>query len=529
MVDSSHIASMRRNHYPLALFQHSRLTTRHIVVVALVLAAIQVQAEVKLPSLFSDHMVLQEGAPVPVWGWAKPGEKISLSVGNQIRAATADGNGRWSVSLDPLKSGLHLTMIVLGENKIEIHDVLTGEVWLGSGQSNMGLKVKESQNADAEKATANFPQIRMFTVDHKSSPEPLDDCSGRWEVCGADSVPNFSAVMYFFGRELHQKLQSPVGIIHSSWGGTPIQSWIPLQLQMESPGCDKLLEEKRRKFEEWPAKKKIFDEQMKEWEKGAAAAKAEHKPMPPKPWNPGPPNFGQYVPAQLYNAMIHPLIPYGLRGAIWYQGEANAGGGPHGATVYSDLLGRLIRSWRAEWKQGNFPVLFVQLPNFKCAPDASHESWAFFREAQAKVLSVTNTAMAVTIDIGEGNNIHPKNKQEAGRRLALLALAQVYQQPVTCHGPEFSQIQINGPEARVKVSNADGGLKAKDEPVRGFTIAGADNTFRSASARIEGSDVVVSCPKVPAPVSVRYDWGNDPDGNVYNGAGLPMAPFRTDR
>jgi sialate O-acetylesterase len=495
----------------------------------LALTATAAFAEVKLPALISDHMVLQAGETVPIWGRAKPDEKIAVKIGGQKLSTHADATGNWQVQLAPLPLGAHLTLTVQGANKLVVRDVLTGEVWLGSGQSNMGLQVKSANNFAAEQARADFPEIRMFTVAAKSSVTPLDDCQGSWQVCNSNTVGNFSAALYFFGREIHRRLNVPVGLIHSSWGGTPIQPWMPLETLKAYPGYAALLERKRKEIAAWPAREKQIRADIKAWEVADAGAKAAHQPEPLKPWMPGPPDSGQYMPAQLYNAMIHPLVPYRIRGAVWYQGESNAGGGEAGATDYTDLQSRLIAAWRQDWGVGNFPFYFVQLPNWNNDGDHSGNSWAFFREGQANILKAPNTGMAVTIDIGDAGNIHPKNKQEAGRRMALLALAKTYHQNLVCQGPACSKCEPAGGALKIYFTNADGGLACRGEALKSFAIAGADKKWHPAEARIDGDMVVVSSPEVTQPVAVRYGWANNPDCNLYNGAGLPAPPFRTDR
>ena len=493
------------------------------IALGLLFTASLVLADVKLPALFSDHMVLQSGGRVSVWGWASPGESVAVELAGQKLTTTAGATGQWRVELAPLETGAHLTLTVRGTNVLVIKDVLAGEVWLGSGQSNMGLRVSSANNFAAEQAQANLPEIRMFTVAAKSSVTPLDDCQGSWQVCQSNTVGNFSAALYFFGREIHQRLKVPVGLINSSWGGTPIQPWMPLDVLKNYPGYAALLERKQKEIAAWPARAKQLQADLKAWAVADAAAQAAHQPEPVKPWFPGSPDSGQYMPAQLYHAMIHPLIQYRIRGAVWYQGEANAGGGAAGAADYTDLQSRLIAGWRQAWGLGDFPFYFVQLPNY------NNDSWAFFREGQANILKVPNTGMAVTIDIGEAANIHPKNKQEAGRRLALIALANVYRQTVVFQGPQFVKAAAEGAALKIYFQHTDGGLVAQGGALKSFAIAGADKKWHPADARIAGNAVLVSSPDVPVPVAVRYDWAGNPDGNLYNGAGLPALPFRTDR
>ena len=492
------------------------------------LAALTAFADVKLPALFSDHVVLQSGEPAPIWGWASPGEKISVEIGNQKITTQADVNGEWHVQLRPLHTGAHFTLTVRGANTMVVKDVLAGEVWLGSGQSNMGLQVESANNFESEKAAADFPEIRMFTVAARASTNALEDCQGSWQICNSNTVGNFSAALYFFGREIHRQLKVPVGLINSSWGGTPIQPWMPLNVLTNYSGYSALLERKKNEIFAWPARKQQIEADIKAWEIADAKAIAAHQPEPVKPWMPGPPDSGQYMPSQLYNAMIHPLVRYRIRGVVWYQGEANAGGGLAGAGDYTTLQSRLIFGWRQAWGIGDFPFYFVQLPNWNNDGDHRGNSWAFFREGHANILKVPNTGMAVTIDIGEPNNIHPKNKQEAGRRIALLVLAKTYQKNIICHGPEFSESERNGAEIKIHFSHTDGGLAAHDGALKGFAIAGADKKWHTADARIDGAAVIVSSQEVSQPIAVRYDWANNPDGNLYNGADLPAMPFRTD-
>lgn len=516
------------NHF-MKLNPQKNFFSYSILALALALAVQTTFAEVKLPVLFSDHMVLQSGERVPVWGWAKTNETVTVEIGTQKLVTGADAAGKWRVLLEPLPAGANLTLTVRGENTLTVQDVLVGEVWLGSGQSNMGLQVKEANQFEAEKVAANFPEIRMFTVAHAASPAAREECAGRWEVCHSNTVGNFSAALYFFGREIHQHLKVPVGLIHSSWGGTPIQPWMSGEALQTYPGYAALLERKQKEVAAWPEREQKITAELKAWELKAAEAKAANQSVPAKPWNPGPPDSGQYMPAQLYNAMIHPLIGYRLRGVLWYQGEANAGGGAAGASDYTDLQSRLIAGWREAWNLGDFPFYFAQLPNWNNDGDRSSNSWAFFREGQANILKVPNTGMALTIDIGDSGNIHPKKKQEAGRRLALLALAGVYHQAVISQGPQFWKHETNGAAIKLYFLHAAGGLVARGGPLKSFAVAGKDKQWHTAEARLDGDTVIVSSKEVPQPVAVRYGWANDPDCNLFNGADLPASPFRTDR
>jgi sialate O-acetylesterase len=484
-------------------------------------------ADVRLPAIFSDHLVLQAEAPIKIWGWADPAEAITVSIAGQTEATTANAAGEWQVVLKPLPgNAVPTTLTVQGRNTVTIGDVLLGEVWLGSGQSNMELRTKQAQNFSQEQAAAGFPQIRQFTVRRNATPDAVTEVEGEWQVCSPSTVGEFSAVLYFFGRELHQELRRPVGLINSSWGATPIQTWMPLEAVSSSPGYAAFLEKKARESAEWPERERRILESIRAWE--TESAKTPGQPKRPKPWNPGPPNAGQQMPAGAYQGMIHSLTRFRLRGLLWYQGENNAREGAAGAAEYADLLTRLITSWRAAWELPDLPFLFVQLPNFTEPRDSTGVSWAWFREAQARVQATPHTGMAVTIDVGEPDQIHPHNKQAVGHRLARLALADVYQQKVAAHAPILDKHWIKDGEIHLSFKNADGGLVARGDPITGCAIAGADRIWHPATARIEGDRLVLSSPAVPAPVAARYAWANNPACNLYNRADLPLAPFRTD-
>ena len=493
-----------------------------------------IQAELKLPAVIGDHMVLQQRQRNLIWGQDTAGTKVTVSFAGRSLSTTTGADGRWSVTLAALPANATpQTLAIIGSTRREIQDVLIGEVWLCSGQSNMQLGIDQAQDGAKEIAAANFPNIRLLLVPNSGKPEPQLDQSGAWKVCTPENVAQggwsgFSAAGYFFGRELHHNLNVPVGLIEATWGGTPIQPWMPLGALKAYPGYAALMDRKQKEIAGWPAREKQLEADIKSWELATAQAEAAHQAVPPKPWNPGPPDSEQYMPAQLYNAMIHPLVNFRIRGVLWYQGEANAGEGLSGARDYTDLQSRMIAGWRRDWGLGNFPFFFVQLPNWINNDDRSQTSWAYFREGQARVLKSPNTCMAVTIDIGDPEDIHPKNKQEVGRRLALLALKNVYHQRVVCQGPEYRKDKSKGPKLKIYFHHTDGGLVVHGGKLNGFVIAGADRQWHSADARIEGDTIFVSSKEVPQPVAARYDWANDPEGNLYNGAGLPAMPFRTD-
>ena len=498
---------------------------------ALLLLAGRASADVKMPAIFSDHMVLQSDTSIPVWGWADPGEKVTVSIGGESKSATADKAGKWSVKLGKLKAGSTLAMRVKGKNSITINDVLVGEVWLCSGQSNMAMTVNRSKDFDKEQASANYPRIRMFTVARNPQPKPQDDCKGTWELCSASTVGNFSAAGYFFGRELHNKLRVPVGLINSSYGGTAVEAWTSMAVQEKLPEY-KTISEPWVKATSVPwnqAKADAnYEKQLAAWKEKVKQAKASGKTAPRGPQKPVDPRLNQNYPANLYNGMIAPIIPYAIQGAIWYQGESNAG--KPFADLYGMQLKLMISDWRKRW--GNdFSFGWVQLPDFKAPQTEPVEStgWSLVREGMLDCMRIPKTGMAITLGLGEANDIHPKNKQDVGRRLAMWALADVYRQKgVAACGPLPIQRTIKGGKIVVKFRHTDGGLKADGGKLKGFAIAGHDQQWVAADARIEGDTVVVSSPSVAEPVAVRYAWADNPIFSLCNGAGLPATPFRTD-
>ena len=512
----------------------NKITLKHYLLsIGTILAlASSARADVKLPSIFSDHMVLQKNVAVPVWGWADPGEKVTVSIAGQTQTATSDATGNWKLKLEKLAADSPLTMTVTGNNSIVIQDVLVGEVWLASGQSNMQLSVNDVTNAWKEKASAKFPQIRMFTVGRHPAITPQTNCDGQWVICSPETVGNFSAAAYFFGRELRQKLGVPVGLIHASWGGTPIETWSSMASMEAKPELAPVLKN-------WQATLHPYDEEkaqtqyvqaLESWTNNAAKLKAEGKTVPPQPQKKGEPRLDKNYPANLFNGMIAPIIPYAIRGAIWYQGENNAANDL--AKLYSIQLSLMIQDWRQRWDEGDFPFAWVQLPNFHPRTtnvvETNYNNWCVIREGMLLTLAMTNTGMAITVDVGEANNIHPKNKQAVGHRLALWALATVYGQDIPYSGPLLDGQEIKGDEIILSFKHTDGGLVAKVGDLKGFAIAGENHQWTLATARIQGRQVIVSSPDVKLPKAVRYAWAANPDCNLFNGAGLPASPFRTD-
>ncbi|MEI7730873.1 MAG: sialate O-acetylesterase [Verrucomicrobiota bacterium] len=485
-------------------------------------------AEVRLPAIFSDHMVLQQDSAVPVWGWAEPGEEITVSIAGQTKTTKANAAGKWSLKLDKLKAGDTLTLTVTGKNTLTVQDVLVGEVWLCSGQSNMGMTVSSSKDFEQEKAAANYPQLRMFKEGDGASPTPQEEGKGAWLICTPENVGGFSASAYFFGREIHKVLNQPVGLINSSVGGTTIEAWTSWEAQKDIADLKPVFERWDKMQAGWdPAKATAqYEQQMAQFKANSAKAKAAGKAAPRAPRKPSEPRLESNHPANLFNGKIMPLLPYSIHGAIWYQGESNAGNG----SQYALQLATMIKDWRARWGY-DFPFIWVQLPDFRKAQTAPVEDtgWVRVRDGMLKTLSLPNTGMAVTLGLGEPDNIHPKNKQEVGRRLAQWALAKVYQQKgIVASGPLPSGHEIRGNEIIVSFNYTDGGLAAKAGALKGFAIAGEDKKWVTATARIDGDKIIVSSPEVPKPAAVRYAWAENPEFNLYNGAGLPATPFRTD-
>jgi sialate O-acetylesterase len=462
---------------------------RTFVVIAVLALAGAARATVTLPAVFSDHMVLQRDRAVRVWGWAAPGEEVRVAIDDQRWLATADGDGNWSVTLDPHKAGGPHQLRI---NATVFEDVLFGDVWVCSGQSNMQWSVQQAANPQEEQAKADHPQIRLFQVPLTSSESPLATIGNGWAVCSPQSVGNFSAVAYFFGRELNSKTGVPIGLVNTSWGGTPVESWMSRSALRRIPETSRMLDEHLAR---------VADPQLM-----ASATDLQKN----RSWHPG----------ALYNAMIAPFTPFAIRGAIWYQGESNT----NDPELYSRTFPAMVRDWRRAWGQGEFPFYFVQLASF-----VGNAGWPGLREAQTMTLELPNTGMAVTLDIGDTRDIHPKNKQEVGRRLALWALRDVYRQKVVPSGPLYSGMATNGSKIMVSFEYGEGLRTSDGGELTGFEVAGADGNFVPATARIVGDRVEVSSPQVPVPMQVRYAWASDPKCNLVNGAGLPASPFRTSK
>ncbi len=488
-----------------------KLTLRFVAAIALALGMqAAAQADVKLPNVLGSHMVLQRDTELTFWGWADAGEEVSVTIGDSSAKGKTNDQGKWTAKLPAMKAGGPHTITVAGKNKIELTDVLVGEVWVGSGQSNMEWSVAISDNPQAEIAAAKFPKILLFNVAPKKTakivPQNDVDPAVVWTECSPQTVGGFSAVAYYFGRTIHQELDVPVGIINTSWGGTRIEPWTPPE---GFAGVDDAAVQ---------GIGTAASKQQADFSAAAAKAKAEGKPEPQVNGNAG-------APTHLYNANVYPLVPFAIRGALWYQGESNRGEG----MLYAKKMQALIAGWRKVWGQGDFPFYFVQLApyTYQGSEVALPEIW----EAQTSILSsVKNTGMAVTTDITNLKDIHPKNKQDVGKRLALWALAKVYgKNDLTYSGPLYKGMKAEGSKIRIEFEHGAGLKSRDDKPLSWFQIAGESGEYVDATAVIDGDTVLVSSDKVEKPASVRFGWHQLAEPNLVNKAGLPASPFRTKR
>jgi sialate O-acetylesterase len=492
----------------------------------------QLRAEVRVPAVFGNHMVLQREMAVPVWGWADPGEDITVTFRDQTKTAKADASGKWMLRLDPLQVGEPGQLTIKGTNTLAFDDVLVGEVWVCSGQSNMQWSVAAAIDPVLEAAAANYPNLRLFQVPLVAKEEPQEDVQAEWKATTPQTIPQFSAVAYYFGRQLHQVLGVPVGLIQTAWGGTRAEAWASPEAMAGKNDLRPILESWEEQLAAYDpeASQKRYEEALARWEEQAASARAEKKPVPRKPQPPANPRLSQHRPSNLWNAMVAPLVPYAIRGAIWYQGESNAGR----AHQYRTLMPTMIQSWRDAWKQGDFPFYMVQLANFKAIqPEPGESDWAELREAQMMTTeALPNVGTACITDLGAALDIHPKNKQDVGKRLARLALVDIYGYAgkLVRHGPTYKSVDFQGNKAVVHFDTGGSELTTwYREPLSGFAIAGEDRKWVWGTARITGKDTIeVVSDAVPEPVAVRYNWSDNPQGNLYNTQYLPAYPFRTD-
>jgi sialate O-acetylesterase len=557
-----------------------------LLVISAALAIGPVHADVRMPAIFGDHMVLQQSIKLPVWGKADPGEKITVAVGPRTGSTTAGPDGKWRVDLESLKGSTDpVTLTVTGNNTLTFSDVLLGDVWACSGQSNMEFGMNGTNRAKEDIPKANHPLLRLFIVNKAPSFDPQENfvpdnnpknaLIGRWQVCTPEMIvghggwpDGFSAVAYYFGVQIQSQTHLPVGLIQCPWGGMPIEAFTSLEALKAKPVLASYVEAHETELAnssvlqaaypaakaEYDPKLKVWNEQygtafkqaMEDWKKACEAASAAHAPAPPKPKpevpTPVAPPDGKptaRTATHLFNGMISPLIPFGIKGVIWYQGEANR----DKPWDYDTLFATLISDWRARWGQGDFPFLFVQLAAFQtpASQPVEKSGWAGIRDMQLRTLRLPNTGMAVAIDIGEARDIHPKNKFEVGRRLALAARRVAYGENLEFSGPIYEGMQVEGNKIRIRFHHAKG-LKIAPHPqsdpamspesapaeLQAFAIAGSDQKWVPAKAAIDGETVVVTSDSVKEPVAVRYGWANNPPCFLYNGADLPASPFRTD-
>lgn len=517
------------------------MTSKFINIVSLVFLSLmsgihhQANANVKTASPFGDHMVLQQQKPVSVWGWADAGESVTVSFNGWKGSVTAAEDGRWSIVIPAMKYGGPYEMTVSGKNTITFKDVYLGEVWLCSGQSNMVMTVAREDrywcgvfNEDYEVAHANYPKIRAYTVDLAFSDSPLYECNGKWEVISPATVGHISALSYFFARELYEKYKIPVGLVVSAYGASTVEAWTREDVQTSNDRLGYLVSNYKEKCEDYDIghAQGRYLKAVEEWEAQGAEQSGKRKPSAPKN-----PHTDQHNPAVLWNAMMNPLVPYTIRGFLWYQGESNSGT----TAIYREQMEVMIKDWRTLWKEGDLPFYYVQLANrekLETVPAQGHPD-ALNREAQLQALALRNTGMVVAIDNADPDdpiNVHPKNKQEIGRRMALIARANVYgEKKLEYSGPLFSGVEFNGNRAIISFTHVGKGLEARSASgkLEGFAVAGEDGVFHWGDARIEGDKVVVTCSEVPCPTIVNYGFGRNPITSLYNKDGLPASPFRT--
>lgn len=493
------------------------------LVFLLLFAAGLTRAEVRLPALFTDHMVLQEGMPLRFWGWADPGESVSVTFRKQTATVQTSASGRWTVSLKAERAGGPDPLVIAGRQRLELQDVLVGEVWICSGQSNMEWPLNRSFEPQNDIAASENPNLRLFTVTKKKAVTPAEDVVGKWEPCNPSTVPGFSAVGYYFGRALQHARRVPVGLIHTSWGGSPAEAWMSEAALSANPDY------RRDIVDAFAGAKRNFDEALAQWQKEKAEAEKDGKKFDKgRPWDP-------WRPSELYNGMIAPLLPYAARGAIWYQGESNAGR----AWQYRTLFVDMIRDWRQHWGQRQFAFLAVQLAPWdrnkkrtleQITAEPVDTDWAELREAQViATQKLPQVGLAVITDVGDKDDIHPTKKAPVGERLALAARTIAYGERIQGLSPRYKHATFKRGQAVITFDRVSKGLEARGGALTGFAIAGPDRKFVWAKAEIAGKNkVVVSNPSVPDPVAVRFGWADYPVVNLFSRDGLPAAPFRTD-
>jgi sialate O-acetylesterase len=493
------------------------------LLLSLLSLAAAASAEIHLPHVISDHTVLQRNAPIHIWGWSDPDEEVTVRFHSQTRSAAANAQGEWSLWLMPEQAGGPYTLTAqgnMGGAAVTVSDVLVGDVWVASGQSNMEMPLKGFpgsavlKNGEQEIRNATLPQVRLLRIERRSSNVPVEDVEGTWTLCTPQTAADFSAVAYFFGREINQKEHVPIGLIDTTWGGTPVASWISLDGISADASLMPIFAARTRFADEQSNAARVIAAEKR----ADAAAAAAHQPAPKHRWHP---DESSWRPAGLFNGMIAPITPYSIKGAIWYQGESDSD--PATAPIYARSFSAMIGDWRSHWQQGDFPFLFVQISSYR----SDGEHWGVVRDQQRRTLAVKDTAMAVSLDVGTPDNVHPPDKQTVGARLALAARGLVYGESVDYSGPLFRQATREESGMRVWFDH-DAGLTSKGGALTGFEIAGSDKQFVPATAAIQGHSVLVTNDAVKNPQYVRYAWQNVTDANLYNGAGLPASTFTSE-
>ena len=506
---------------------------KRILLIAIALTSV-VRAELKLPAIIGDHMVLQQKQANPIWGWDAPGTKVTVTFSGQTKSAEAGADGAWRVKLDPVPvNATPQTLVIAGTTKREIQDVLVGEVWMCSGQSNMGFTLKDDWNGDIEAAASKLPNLRLIKVPQVGTQDLQNDFKGEWRASNAESAATFSAVGFLFGRHIHEIVGVPVGLIDNAWGGSAAEAWVRRGTIENDPRFKLLMENtvKREADLQSEKAKADFEKATAKWkadvEKMKAAGLKPGQQLPRAPQSPDGWLHGNARPGNIFAGVVNPTLGYGIRGVVWYQGESNAGR----AYEYAELFPFMIEEWRKEWKQGDFPFYWVQLADFMAEkPEPGDSTWAELREAQTKTMKLPNTGQAVIIDLGEGKDIHPKNKHDVAARLVRWALAKDYGMKFPYRSPEFKSMEITGGKIVVTLDMFGSTLRPFDvNEAIGFIICGADREWHWAKGTIlRGDKIELSSDKVENPIAVRYAWADNPVCNLFSKDGLPLTPFRTD-
>ena len=509
---------------------HKMKNVLPFIVLTCLLPSVSLHAELKIPAIIGNHMVLQQKQADPIWGWDTPGAKITVTFVGQIKSAETGADGKWMLKLDPIPANDKPQSIKIsdGIQNIEIEDVLVGEVWMCSGQSNMEFLLRNDWNGDLEVAAGNYPKLRLLKVPNVGSQQLQTDFKSVWQASTPQSASGFSAVGFFFGRYLHQILGVPVGLIDNSWGGSAAEAWVRRESLEKDPRFAALMERTvtNEVYKQTEQANVDYAAAMDKYKADEAKAKAAGLPDVRKPVSPAEWLAGNQRPGNIFNGVVNPTRGYGIKGVIWYQGESNVGR----AKEYAQLFPFLIEQWRNEWGQGNFPFYWVQLPNYHNKESNPGESpWAELRESQTQTMSLTNTGQAVIIDLGESKNIHPKNKHDVAARLVRWALVKDYGFRFPCHSPEFQNMEIHDGKVMVKFDCFGSKLRTFDvDEAMGFAVCGSDHIWHWADGKLIGDDQVeLTCSEVMNPVAVRYAWANNPVCNVTSWEGLPVTPFRT--